>query len=1109
MQGFGLPVSAVTDIKDDESKWKFLPAQGDQPAHYVYTTGVQKSLADEREYRVIRLENGLQAVLVHDAKTDKAAACIDVAVGDFNDPEDMPGLAHFCEHLLFMGTKQFPKENEYDEYLTRNNGESNAFTSACDTTFFFSVASNALQGALERFSAFFYSPLFSESCVTRELNAIDSENSSYLQDDDWRVGHVVNTLARPGHPLRRSGIGNKKTLMKGARSGKASRQGSARDRSSGGGRSKGSKNSQSTRTGNGDEKATGLEIRRRVIEWWNKEYCAGRMSLAIVGKESLHELTRMAATFFSPIMNRGQDPLPRVRDRPYGKNELSSVVYIKTIADVNNVAIIFPIPDQDPLWRVKPAQFLAHLIGHEGPGSLHAYLKNKGWATALETSAEEFGRGASSFNLDLDLTKDGLKNYREVVQTCFKYINLLRSSELPKWFQEEIITLGALEFRFDEKVSAAHYAHYIAGLMELPIPRALILSGARLTWGWDESLVQESLKELVIDNSLIIVASQDHSVIEKDGPWLTEPWYGTKYMVEKMDDVLITAASAPNDIPALALPKPNKFIPNNVEVEKVEVPQPKNRPAIIRRSPLMDVWFKKDDQFWTPRAQVVIEARSPFASSNACEVVMTRLFAYLVQDALTEYSYDAELAGLYYDFSSTMRGVTLSLGGYNNKLHVLAEHILTKVKNIVIKEDRLELMKEKAQQELTNALLSDPYMLGTYYLSYLLLDREFTIEEQVAEVSRITADKLREHVQKLLSELKFTILVNGNFWREDASRIATTVEQIFGAKAVSEEKLIPERSCILPRSCNYVWELPVPNTDETNSCVAYYCHVDRYSNAGMRVVCNLLAQILQEPAFDTLRTKEQVAYIVTTEAWENVESVGWQIIIQSEKDPGYIETRIEAFLTHMREVLEKMPEQEFEEHKAALIHELTENLKNILEETSRFWATIRSGYFNFYRRDRDAELLKSINKDDVVKVFKMFLDPASPSRSKLSVHMRTQNPSAPKLSDRAVEKFFAALQKAGVEIEEEEFASLCEELPIAQARDYWEEAHREHFKGESHAAHKLLEEFDRLAKKYPQEGYEPVDLSQANVVFIKDGADFRQSLGLSGAAMPVEEYEVE
>jgi len=52
------------------------------------------------------LENGLEALLIRDDKADKASGALDVKVGHLADPEDLQGLAHFCEHLLFMGTEK-------------------------------------------------------------------------------------------------------------------------------------------------------------------------------------------------------------------------------------------------------------------------------------------------------------------------------------------------------------------------------------------------------------------------------------------------------------------------------------------------------------------------------------------------------------------------------------------------------------------------------------------------------------------------------------------------------------------------------------------------------------------------------------------------------------------------------------------------------------------------------------------------------------------------------------------------------------------------------------------------------------------------------------------
>lgn len=67
---------------------------------------IQKPLLDERDYRYIVLDNELSVLLVHDQICDKAAAALDVNVGYFSDPETIPGLAHFLEHMLFMGTEK-------------------------------------------------------------------------------------------------------------------------------------------------------------------------------------------------------------------------------------------------------------------------------------------------------------------------------------------------------------------------------------------------------------------------------------------------------------------------------------------------------------------------------------------------------------------------------------------------------------------------------------------------------------------------------------------------------------------------------------------------------------------------------------------------------------------------------------------------------------------------------------------------------------------------------------------------------------------------------------------------------------------------------------------
>ena len=79
---------------------------------------MEKSVNDDQKYRLITLENKLTAMLICSPDTDQAAAAMDVNVGYFSDPEELPGLAHFLEHMLFLGTKKYPNENSYSEFLS-------------------------------------------------------------------------------------------------------------------------------------------------------------------------------------------------------------------------------------------------------------------------------------------------------------------------------------------------------------------------------------------------------------------------------------------------------------------------------------------------------------------------------------------------------------------------------------------------------------------------------------------------------------------------------------------------------------------------------------------------------------------------------------------------------------------------------------------------------------------------------------------------------------------------------------------------------------------------------------------------------------------------------
>ena len=169
-------------------------------------------LNDHNSYKVLVLPNQLRVVLISDPHPTKAAAAIDVNAGSFNNPPGVDGLAHFCEHMLFLGTKKYPDKSEYSNFLSRNGGYDNAYTSTQNTNYYFAVNLDALEEALDRFAQFFIAPLFTENSTYAEMNAVNSEYDKDLNDPGWKMWQLLKNVSNPKHPFSRFSVGSIETL---------------------------------------------------------------------------------------------------------------------------------------------------------------------------------------------------------------------------------------------------------------------------------------------------------------------------------------------------------------------------------------------------------------------------------------------------------------------------------------------------------------------------------------------------------------------------------------------------------------------------------------------------------------------------------------------------------------------------------------------------------------------------------------------------------------------------------------------------------------------------------------------------------------------------------
>ncbi|MEZ0151955.1 MAG: insulinase family protein, partial [Candidatus Reddybacter sp.] len=343
---------------------------------------VLRSPNDERQYRYFQLDNKMKVLLVSDPKAEKSAASLNVYVGSFQNPVEREGLAHFLEHMLFLGTEKYPEAGEYQAYISEHGGQHNAYTSLEQTNYFFNVDSAYLFDTLDRFAQFFVAPRFDAEYVDRERHAVDSEYQLKIKDDSRREWDVLSELLNPKHPLAKFSVGNLETLVN-------------------------------------DEQRP---IRPDLLAFYQRYYSANLMTLVVLGNESLEELEATVKARFSTVLNH--DMTVEVSGESLFARDLPLQVNIKPEKEKRELSLLFPMPSAKQYWRQGPLLFLGHLLGGESEGSFLAAMKARGLVESLSAGPAFDSREGAAFAITIGLTPQGIVERQQVLDLFYQWLSL-------------------------------------------------------------------------------------------------------------------------------------------------------------------------------------------------------------------------------------------------------------------------------------------------------------------------------------------------------------------------------------------------------------------------------------------------------------------------------------------------------------------------------------------------------------------------------------------------------------------------------------------------------------------------------------------------------------
>lgn len=849
-----------------------------------------------------------------------------------------------------------------------HGGNSNAFTCEEHTNYFFDVAPEHLEGALDRFAQFFIKPLFNESGAQREMQAVDSEHQKNVNDDNWRMNQLDKHLSSPKHPFSRFYTGTLETLKKEG-------------------------------------------IREALIEFHDSYYSANLMKLVVFGRDSLDTLQKWVVTMFSPVVN-AQVALPQFDTLPWDlDNYAPSLVKVRTLKEMLSLNITWLISDQRAHYKTKPEVYLTHLIGHEGEGSLYQALKKRGWASALSASTDDDSRGYSFAQLSIDLSPLGLIQYKEVAKMVFEYIALLRKWGPKAHIWEDIRLLSDIGYRYQEKGDPSNYTYSKAMQMQKyqNDPR-LILAGPYILETYDEACIKALIDELGLNNFRLTLSSKEPFNADELVSVQKEPWYGTEYITEQISaqDMIqyqraFTGEERSDD---LYLPKANPFIPHRFDTYPIS-DEPIHTPKKLKATPMLNVWYKADDTFEQPKSSIFLFFRTDMIRSSVSEAERAELFHDLMMHCML--LYDAILARLRYEINVTDEGVELFVFGFSDKLPNLMQAILEFAAKPSFTDVDFGVVKDKRIRRLQNFPQEKPSWHAPYGIRSVVSKSFFGFSERLEAIQKLELSDIISGLgfwQDLLNSSRMDMLVHGSMPEESVLQLADTVLSL--AKKTDHMIEHAPKSQAYPQAFDYscvagggIALVPEP-LDNPNSAIEISFPTTLTNSPVQRTLNALLISILQEPFFNILRTQEQLGYIV----FHGLRTQGnlncLRFIIQSAKDPLFLDARIESFLKDfVPEYLDNLTEEEFEKYRKALIHDLTKKKKHLMSESRDIWSYIRDGLFEFEAASVDAKLLATdkTGKDAVKAFFGLFIHPDSPKRIKLAAHVWSNQASAAPLSE--------------------------------------------------------------------------------------------------------------
>ena len=855
----------------------------------------------------VTLPNGLRAMLCHTPEASESFVSMAVRAGHFYDPNDCQGLAHLLEHMLFMGSRHLPKPNAINGFIEQHGGTINAWTGTEYTNYHFNCSGDAIAQTLPAFADMLRQPLFEEDALTNEIKNIHAEFEFKKKDDLRRLYQIHKETCNPEHPFAKFSVGNCDTFSQ--------------------------------------HECT--ELKRRLKALHQSYYCALNMRLCIASPMPIRQLEALVNQCFGtlPSGQLASDDWPSL----YTENELGIQINIHPLQSARRMIVTFALPALQNDYKTKPLNYISHLIGDEGEGSLLAYLKEKDWALNLIAGSGIEGDKFKDFNVSFQLTQEGLKHKAQVLEALFGYIELIREASTEEWRFHEKSQLNALALEYEENVKPLGIITEYAQHQFIFEPDEL--NRLRSTIGsYDRSIIEHALSFFTPKNLRLKVISKDVKTTQVCA------FYEAEYSVEDIDDALIHSLESAKKIPELCLPPPNPYLASEYTLILPETGF--NVPNRLVENGGYRFWFAQDQQFHSPKGDIYISFDAAQFSDSLTSVAAKRIWLGALNDHLQAKYYRAEIAGLHYRIYGHQAGFTLHTRGFTNQQTLLASQLLDAVLGFIPDERAFEHHKALQIQNLHNSLLNKPTNRLFSRLSVLIQRNTQAPVELLDVIENISYNEMLGCRSAAFEHYFVEAFMHGNWASEEAKAFSTSLhshcKNAGGAPLSRAVSKLPVGGTLYHEVlCNH-----------DDSAVVLYLQAPSPSLTDT-ALCMVLEQMLAAPFFNSLRTEQQLGYIVGTGYVPHNQHPGMAFYIQSPQcSPKQLLDAMTAFL------FQQLNEIEFYRFywptiQQNLIKQLEERDLTLSMKSQRLWVSLGTQDLEFNRNAKLAERIKGLSFEEI------------------------------------------------------------------------------------------------------------------------------------------------